>query len=136
MDELNKQRVRDLIILSFSSDEAGIRFDTDRVLDKGFSEAEIEEAEKIILSSPTLTLMTIQIIADIKYLTPEMAVINPWIYYMEPVGLILLIHRERFFSTYLFEEELTAGVYYKKNIEYQLDYLENNSQCDVYGDPI
>ena len=136
MDEVNMQRVRDIIILSFSSDETGIRFDTDKVLNKGFAVADIEEAEMVILAGPTLTLMTIQILADIKYLTPEMAVINPWIYYVEPVGLILLIHRERFFSTYLFEEDLMAGVYYKKNIEFQLDYLENNSQCDVNGDPI
>ena len=105
-------------------------------MNKGFAVADIEEAEKIILSSPTLTLKTIQIIADVKYLTPEMAEINPWIYYMEPVGLILLIHRESFISTYLFEEDLTAGVYYKKNIEFQFDYLDKNSQCDAYGNDI
>ena len=136
MDEVNMQRVRDIVILSFSSDETGIRFDTDKVLNKGFAVADIEEAEMVILAGPTLTLMTIQILADIKYLTPEMAVINPWIYYVEPVGLILLIHRERFFSTYLFEEDLISGVFYKKSIEHQLEYLENNSQCDANGDPI
>ena len=135
MDEVNMQRVRDIVILSFSSDETGIRFDTDKVLNKGFAVADIEEAEMVILAGPTLTLMTIQILADIKYLTPEMAVINPWIYYVEPVGLILLIHRERFFSTYLFEEDLTAGVYYKKSIEYQLEYLDKNSH-DAFGNDI
>ena len=57
MDEGNMQRVRDIIILSFSSDETGIRFDTDKVLNKGFAEAEIEEAEMVILAGPTLTLI-------------------------------------------------------------------------------
>jgi hypothetical protein len=136
MDKVNLESVRDIIILSFSSDENGIRFDTDRVLNKGFSEAEIVEAERVILSGPTLTLKTIQIISDIKFITPEMAVINPWIYYMEPVGLILFIHRERFFSTYLFEEDLIVEVYKKNNIAFLLDYLDKNPQCDAYGNDI
>ena len=132
MDNVNLKSVRDIIILCFSSDEKGIRFDTDIVAEKGFSKADIEEAEKILSSSP-VTFKAIKIIADIKYLMPE---IDPWFYYMEPVGLIIFVDRISFISIYLFEEDLIAGVYYKRNIEFQLDYLENNSQCDVFGEPI
>lgn len=135
MDNVNLKSVRDIIILCFSSDEKGIRFDTDIVVDKGFPKADIEEAEKILSSSP-VTFKAIKIIADIKYLMPEMAVIDPWFYYMEPVGLIIFVDRISFIPSYLFEEDLIAGVYYKRNIEFQLDYLENNSQCDVFGEPI
>ena len=135
MDEINLKSVRDILILCFSSDENGIKFDTDRVIDMGFSEADIKEAEKVIFSSPVRSKAT-QIMSDIEYFTPEMIDINPWIYYMEPVGLIILIDRITFISTFLFEEDLIAGVNYKRNIEFQLDYLDKNCQCDAFGDPI
>ena len=116
MDEGNLKSVRDIIILSCSADDTGLNFDTSMALNKGFSEADLEEADKIIIASPTRTLKTAFLIEDLKN-TIGIEEFNHWTYYIEPVGLIILTHKENFTSIYLFEEDLITDVVNKNKTQ-------------------
>ena len=135
MAEINWHRIRGILINSFSVDESSMIFDTEDALSKGYIRAEIKAADKIIESTICSLEKESQIRADL-YSTSEMAEINPYILYIEEVRLIFIISKDTLKYTCIFEEDLIADVAKLNAMAAHLDYLEHNSLCDIYGDPI
>ena len=109
MVEVSPNIVRDIITNSFSVDRSGYEFNTQKALSSGYTEAEIEEADKILLSNDWLSIKRFEIRDYLNY-APRMANLNVLIIYIEAIQLIFLVNQENQHYTFLFEEDLRPEV--------------------------
>jgi len=134
MSEINWHRLRGIIITSVSAGKKGYDFDTDKALGNGYTEDEIGEADKILLSNEWLSDKFLQIRNDFYSYSP-MAEKNLYICYIEAVRLILLISND-FECTSMFEEDLIVDVAKKKAYVAHLEYVEHKySHGELHPNP-
>ena len=109
MDETHLQRLRDLITDIYCHDDIGFSFDTDIALTKGYTKAEVEEADNILLSNNNPSIKSLQIKEDIIFcaLTKDY---NPLVLYFEEVKLIFIINIENDFHSYIYKEDLDKDI--------------------------
>jgi hypothetical protein len=134
MEELSLQRIRDLIIAAHSvSDDGILSFDTSNLKSLGFTEAEIDEANRILAAEQAECLQD-YIKSQIKFCFVDPAPAT--IYYIGYAKLIFSISNEKQAYSYITEEDLEQIVHEMRDFIVKLQYIEANSNNDASGNQI
>ena len=134
MEEFSLHRIRDLIIAAHSvSDDGILSFDTTNSASLGFTESEIEEANKILAAEQATVLQEY-----FEYLI-RFCFVNPepfWVYYIGRAKLIFSFNEEKQGYSYFTEEDLEQRVQETKDYIVKLEYIQANSNNDAAGNQI
>lgn len=134
MEELSLLRIRDLIIAAHSvSDDCILSFDTTNSASLGFTESEIDEANRILAAEQTEYLQDhFRNLLKFCFVDPAPTTI----YYIGYAKLIFAISEEKRAYSYYTEEELEQKVQETKDFIVKLQYVEANSNNDALGNQI
>ena len=134
MEELNLQRIRELIIAAHSvSDDGTLSFDIPNSASLGFTQAEIDEANKILAAEQTEYLQDyFKNLIKFCFVDPAPATI----YYIGYAKLIFSISNEKQAYSYIKEEDLEQIVHEMRDFIVKLQYIEANSNNDASGNQI
>jgi hypothetical protein len=134
MEQLNLQRIRDLIIAAHSvSGDGTLTFDTTAATSLGFTEAEIDEANQILAAEQVQQLQDYFRSKINFYFLKDSPCI---VYYIGYAKLIFAIHPEKDGYSYVTEEELELMVNEIKDMLVKMEYIYANSKNDASGNPI
>lgn len=134
MEELNLQRMRELIIAAHSvSDDGILSFDTTNSSALGFTESEIGEANRILAAEQTECLQDyFKNLINFCFVDPAPTTI----YYIGYAKLIFSISSENQAYSYITVEDLELQVREMCDFIEKLQYIEANSNNDAYGNQI
>jgi len=134
MEELNLQRIRELIIAAHSvSDDCILSFDTANSASLGFTQAEIDEANRILAAEQTEYLQDyFKNLIKFCFVDPAPATI----YYIGYAKLIFSISNEKQAYSHITEEDLEQIVHEMRDFIVKLQYIEANSNNDASGNQI
>ena len=137
MVEMSLQRLRELTLEIHSFEEKGIEFDTNKALELGYSETEIEIASKILAMEPNVSLNNL-FKSKIIFCDPDIQSKKAFfVYYVMFVKLIFVIDRDANVYSYIFEEDLEEKVMQTQEIITLFEYNEANPVINnVYGNTI
>ena len=136
MEEMKLQRIRELIIAIHSVGDDGLLFDTSKAQSLGYSEQEIDTANKILAMEPIEYLDELfksKIIFTSFHQGPAPS-LN--VFYIGLAKLIFVINTEKEIHTYVTEEDLEIKVTDTLNSMVHLAYVMANTNNDAYGNPI
>lgn len=128
------ERIRELIIAAHSvSDDCILTFDTTNSASLGFTESEIDEANRILAAEQAEALQDyFKSLIKFCFVDPAPATV----YYIGYANLIFSISDEKQAYSYITEEDLETLVHEKRDFIVKLQYIEANSNNDAYGNQI
>ncbi len=137
MEEISLQRLRELILDIHSFVELGVEFDTNKALELGYSETEIEIASKILAINQNSSLNNL-FKSKILFCNPDFqSKKTVYVYYVMLAKLIFVFDEESDIYSHIFEEDLEEKVRETQKIITTIEYFDANPTiCDVYGNPI
>ena len=134
MADLKLQRIRDLIIAAHKVDDDGdLTFDTTSMNVLGFTNEEIEEADKILAAEQCEELQDYyQNLLNFCFVDPQPGTIH----YIGFAKLIFSVSKERQVYNYMTEEDLEYLVTDMRDFIVRMQYDCANTMNDPDGNPI
>ena len=119
MDEAKFRRLRQIILDSTTFISGGIRFDTFKALEKGYSEEEITEADYLLAECSFFTKDFVKEIRLITTNTEDKFVV----YFVEFAKIIFVLYSDSQKSIHFFEEDLQKMVSFKQYLGFCDEFL-------------
>ena len=134
MEELSLPRIRELIIAAHSVSVEGIlSFDTTKSATLGFTEAEIDETNRILAAEQVPQLQDyFRSKINFYFLKDSPCIVH----YIGYAKLIFSIYPDEDGYSYITEEDLEQKVHETKDFIVKLQYIEANASNDAYGNSV
>lgn len=137
MEELNLQRIRQLLIDIHSVDDAGtLTFNTEKCQQLNYSDAEIDTVNKI-LAMERIDYLDELFKSKVIFsaITPNSTTVLD-VYYFGVAKIIFIIDKEMGYYGHVVEEDIDERVAYMQDLMVRLVYNIANTNNDAYGNPI
>jgi len=134
MADFNRQRIRDLIIAAHKVDDDGeLTFNTGSMISLGFTDEEIDEADRILAAEQCEPLQEYyENLIKFCFVDPPPCTL----YYIGFAKLIFSVSRERQAYSYITEEDLEYLVHDMRDFIVKIQYDFANTNNDPYDNLI